>query len=613
MEGRSADGQARPDGASAPQPEPAPQPLRYRVHHSFIWLNCLRAAIALVAVGCLSLAMTLAEGALGLSSKDVAASIVVSLVVVGCLLAVLVVLVIYYWVAYRHLYYELGAEEFDLYSGIVTRRRVHVPYGRVQSVDQQATLLQRLFGVCTVTIDTAGGAANKAVIVPYVRVAQAEQLRAELFARKQGAPVGANGLASVPDAPAADAPIRPSGGASAYRVGGNILDAAAGVWRRVRGVFGGAAQPTGEPVSFEYGLSNVELLLTGLSNNTAFFVVMLSVLGTIAQVSSTVATAVGLSDSLLDYAATAGLYVLAGGAVVTLFVVALAVLSAAVWLVSAVGACISYGGFRVRRRGRRIEVERGLLQHRVQGIDVDRVQYVRIEQGFIRRLAGFCEISIGKVDAHDAGDGRNQNLTDLNGVVIHPFARLEDVPDILSGLLPEFAGAPTSMTTPPPCALRRAVIRHGVLRGVGFWLAVAVAAVHIVAHAFLNSSELVDALVLSYVDSAAMVGYVVCVALFALNVAGAALWFRDTGFACNDRFMQVSTGGFSRETVCIPRGKIQQACVRANPLQRNDHVATIAADTAAGVGGTAFRVVDVRDEDAEAWLAWARPRPSVVE
>ena len=46
------------------------------------------------------------------------------------------------------------------------------------------SLLQRIVGVCTVTIDTAGGADNKALVVPYVEKSAAEQIRRELFMRK---------------------------------------------------------------------------------------------------------------------------------------------------------------------------------------------------------------------------------------------------------------------------------------------------------------------------------------------------------------------------------------------------------------------------------------------
>ena len=69
--------------------------------------------------------------------------------------------------------------------------------------------------------------------------------------------------------------------------------------------------------------------------------------------------------------------------------------SLVLWLLSAIGACVSYGGFRACRRDNRIEVEHGLLQHRFQGVDVDRVQSVMVKQSFIRRLLG-RELSLGQ-------------------------------------------------------------------------------------------------------------------------------------------------------------------------------------------------------------------------
>lgn len=61
------------------------------------------------------------------------------------------------WLSWKHLSYELLPEEFNLYSGILNKKRRHVPYQRVQSVNQQAGVLQRVLGVCDVKIDTAGG------------------------------------------------------------------------------------------------------------------------------------------------------------------------------------------------------------------------------------------------------------------------------------------------------------------------------------------------------------------------------------------------------------------------------------------------------------------------
>ena len=103
--------------------------------------------------------------------------IIIPLLIYGLLVALA------YW-AYRNLSFVFDEGEFSLYSGIIVKKRVHVPYARVQSVNHHATVIQRIFGICTVAIDTAGGAANKAVRIPYVSLSVAERLRSELFLRK---------------------------------------------------------------------------------------------------------------------------------------------------------------------------------------------------------------------------------------------------------------------------------------------------------------------------------------------------------------------------------------------------------------------------------------------
>src|SRR5699024_8932969 len=96
------------------------------------------------------------------------------------------------------------------------------------------------------------------------------------------------------------------------------------------------------------------------------------------------------------------------------------VVAAVMWLLSIVGSAISFGGFRACRRDNRIEVERGLLQHQFQGVSVDRVQSVIVKQSFIRRLLGYCELSLGKIDA--AAEGSDEQQKSLSqGMVVHPF------------------------------------------------------------------------------------------------------------------------------------------------------------------------------------------------
>ena len=279
--------QQPPQAWGAPQQPPAgPQDRqgvleRHHVHHSYIWLGSIQTAVMLLVVVLFSMGSAIV-GAISegdtITSSDGPVLVIVGLCVAGGLVLVVGLVALYQWVSYKHLYYELGPEEFNLYSGIFNKKRVHVPYQRIQSVDQRASLLQRVFGVCTVSIDTAGGASNKAVTVPFVQKSQAEALRRELFSRKQyqlsvqtgadpavaaAAAAAAAGMAVPGFAPQAGgmpgAPI-PGGSAVpgaylAHQSPGNVLDAPAELWNDVRGVFGGMHVDTGR-ITYEYGMSN---------------------------------------------------------------------------------------------------------------------------------------------------------------------------------------------------------------------------------------------------------------------------------------------------------------------------------------------------------------------
>ena len=615
-------GQPYPQQPLPQQPMPQ-EPPRHHVHHSYIWLGSIQAGAAMFFVvlvsGFSGFVGALADG------ETIGDDLPLLMLVIGAIVLGLVLIIglvaLFQWLSYKHLYYIIGPEEFNLYSGIFNKKRVHVPYQRIQSVDQRASLLQRVFGVCTVSIDTAGGSNNKAVQVPYVQKSQAEQLRTELFARKQYATAVQEGMAPQEAAvavAAASGVVLPQAGAagqaavagSAGQAPHNVLDAPAEIWTDVRGVFGGSAVDTGK-VTYEYGLTNKELLFTGLSNNTAFVLVILGILGGAAQFASQMAPVLtGMVDPLVgQFMLLSGQ--LFGGNLVAAGVALVLVIAAVMWLLSIVGSAISFGGFRACRRDNRIEVERGLLQHQFQGVSVDRVQSVIVKQGFIRRLLGYCELSLGKIDAAaESSDEQQKSLS--QGLVVHPFVKMSRVPEILAGLVPEFAGVPVESTPVAPVALRRALIRRGIIQGTGLWLAVIIAIGQLCSNAFIVPDG--DGVIaLFYINTGAFIGYALCLVLFVLDLVGAVLWFRGSGFAYNEHFMQVSNGGFARETVSFPRKKIQFGYTKTNPFQRRARTATVSARTAAGVGGTTIRLIDVCEEDARSWLDWLKPRGNVVE
>ena len=621
----------QPTAQSAPAVQPSAdlqpaEPPRHYVHHSYIWLGSLRSAgIIIVALGISLFSSMIGSFFEGAGRVDGFIVMVAGLGIAASIVVIFLLCLLYQWWSYKHLWYELGDEEFSLYSGIFNKKRVHVPYQRVQSVDQHASLLQRLFGVCTVNVDTAGGASHTAVTVPYLRKDQAEHLRMELYLHKrrilglgEEPPIASTNVAPVPAGDDARVPPAVPQGYVAVApnvasVGqpGNVLDIGAEVWDDVRGVFAGDAVNMGAS-SYEYGLTNKELILTGLSNNTGFVLALIGVLATVFQVVGGAMDVAGdAAGAVADAALTAGSALLGGNMV--LFGIVICIITVAImWAVSVAGTCIQFGGFKARRRGNRIEIEHGLLQHRIRGVDVDRVQSVIVKQGVIRRLLGYCELSLGKIDATDTSQGDQTQTTIQQGMVIHPFVKVDRVPEILDGIIPEFADAPAAETGLAPAALRRAIIRRGILQGAGFWIAVCVAVFQIVVNLVWHPTAPVEQMMLSYANVGAYAAYAVCLIIFVLEVISAVMWAKGSGFAFNRRFMRVVNSGLGCESVLFPRRKIQFGYTKTNPFQRRAKTATIAARTAAGTGGTTVRLIDVCEDDALTWLDWVRPQRDAV-
>lgn len=573
---------------------------RYRVHNSYIWLGSLGAVIALLFVLLVTSGGTfislLADPAEALPAAISLISVGVFMVVVAAIIVVMRLL------SYKHLYFTIGQDEFNLFSGIFNKQRVHIPYARIQSIDQHATLLQRIFGVCTVSIDTAGGASNKAVQIPYVTKQQAEWLRSQLFARKMQME---------------QATTTASGAGGAPTQSGNVLDVGKQVWDEVGGVFAGSYQDA-VPVTYEYGLTNKELLLAGISNNTAFAAIIVAILGVVGELMGVFSDQIADEGALLINDVSASIsagQIISGslaGACALIFGVMLII-----WIVGAIASCVNYGGFRARRRGPRIEVERGLLQHTLQGVNIDRVQAVVIKQTFIRRLLGYCELSLARIDAQsDPSESGQSNQRSQLGIVIHPFLKLSRANEVLSGLVPEYRDVPQEPIALSPKALRRGLIRRCIWQGGGFWCAVCAAILQIIVRALIPSTlevgptDTVNQLAIStggFTDVIFAIIYILALIIFIFDIVGAIMWARGSSFAYNHRFMQVTNAGLSRQTMNFPRQKIQYGTVRTNPLQRAAKTATIQARTAAGMGGTTIALIDVTEEAASAWLDWVRP------
>ena len=596
----------------------------YRVHKSYIFAAPILAVSAVLVVvllngmqGWIDLFFAIRDGKLAVNVMLVVVAVVGGLVLVNAAFIGL------YALAWRNMSYVFDEREFSYYSGIITKRRVHVPYARVQSVNHRASLVQRALGVCTVMIDSAGGSANKGVRVPYLRLETAERMRVELFMRKAAVAAGreaevafdsgavAAAMPALPDNGAvarcpigeaagqrATGPLSNSGQRATGALSGqaNVLDSAVGFAGDWRGAFGGAAVFGEEPVTYEHGLSNHELLLTTVSHDKPIVVALIVAFTFIFSIAFILLA----QDEVSRFFAAAAVPIVA---ITTLFT----------WAIGLISTLVSYGNFRVRRRGSRIEVERGLLTRVSSGIDIERVQSIEIRQSFVRRLIGYCEVSLGRVNAvSEQNKGNNNSSVQAKGLVVHPFVKVDRVDEILAGLTPELADRPRRSECKPMAkpVLRRALLRRCLWFNWALWITVIVGITWAVIDYFVRSGGI------QFADAAGQAQYAhfmagslglvveACAIFTAIDAVGAVLWARHSGCAWNRRYLLVHNDGLSTAECIIPRQKIQSGATRSNPFQRRLSLVTLQAVTAAGAGSTLVRLIDAPAEDGADYLEW---------
>lgn len=606
-------------------PASATDPVKHKLNHSYIWLGALRVLPVIIVAAFASSTELIIDLALDSATGGYGFLAILALLIIILLVTGIVMLVRF--ISYRYIWYEYAGDEFSYYSGIISKKRVHIPYQRIQSINQKASLFQRIAGVCTVSIETAGGAENKAVILPYVEKSAAEALRRELFERKQLAQMKEAGIqipaaassaniASPTGAPVTSipAPANPSVQAAPV-AGGNALDTPAQIANDFRGVFGGDAIDMGT-ITHEYGLSNKQLALAAITGKSSFTMVFFSIVMAAASLISSIAFLLGTSeDEIFDTLSSLinlipSSWIIGAIASVVGFVLIIMVV---VWVVMVVSTCISYGGFRTRRRGARIETEYGIISHNFNGIDIDRIQSIEINQSFFQRLLKSCTLSLARVASASQESSSDAKKAAQTNLVIHPFVKLDQVDAVLENLLPEWGGLPQADKKLPQRARRRALTRRAILQGGGVWLAVITfvtmffIALPIQLDAF-SSSELSDYLAFYLVaDIISRVLYVIALLLFVLDIIGALLWHRGSGFGYDRRYITITNSGFSTNRTITPRMKVQLATLQTNPLQRHRHLTTIIAFTAAGVGSSTLKLIDVEQDAAKAWFDWCHP------
>ena len=470
---------------------------------------------------------------------------------------------------YLRFQYELDGDTLTVESGVFARQSRQIPLGRVQNLDVEQNILNRLLGLAIVRFETAGGSATEATL-DAVDEREVERLRNYVRTHDRDAAteteaVTESGPESATSGRSAHADLPGATGPSPAQTG----DSQAGVDRSSSASsLDGDGQPDG---SLLFAFDQRELLTYALVSvrpaapvlTLASLPLGMDVVWAVLRFNATLAGA-SLSGPVVRWLVstppTARLAVFVALSLVQFLLLAL--------VVSVALTVIEYYGFRLTRADGDLRYERGLLRRYSGNIPLEKVQTVTIRENVLMRRFGYATLAV-----ETAGySGGNQQST--QGVAV-PLAPREEVYELARDIEPF---ADLDFDRPPKRARRRYLARFSL----------AAAGLTAVAYA-------VDSLVLE-------TGYWWLAALLFLPVVPAAhLRWRHRGFDLGDSVLATRSGFWRRTTRVVPYYRLQTVFVTRSPFQRRRDLATVGADTASSsslLGGVA-RVYDIDEGTAK--------------
>ena len=516
----------------------------------------------------LSVIVTAVRGAWGLMvlvafalAGDILAGDLRTLGILAAVSAViLAVCVVLSWIVWRTRTWELTEEGIVLCRGILSKKRLQVPYEHVHTIQMGSGLLERLFGLIKLDFDTGAAVAEgEATTIEGLRAGEAQALREEIFRRKRAA-------------------VMPSGEKDANAA--NSVESAAD-----------KSVPSEDSPLATYRLEGKELLLAAASQTSAVTqaaaLVILLVNGVNQLIEWGVLDLVGAGEEISRAPLTTVVPVVAATVLLAILVGGLA--SFAVNL-------LRFGGYRADRYADRVTIEHGLLSRSSRTLALERVQYVTIRQGVLRQLIGYADVRAQVVASPGETDGE---LTST--VLLHPFLRVSEIDGFLAEVLPSYAGVLDAVQLG---RLGKPARRRAVVRSVVWWpclMALAAGALWLT-----GGSGLVRELAWLLRPLLVMAALVSAIVLAALLVNALRSW-SAARYGHTARELVLVSGGLTRQTVIAPRSHLQRMELARNPFQRRAGVTTLSVRTAS----TTFEGLSLRDlpEDAaDELLAWFRPR-----
>lgn len=314
-------------------------------------------------------------------------------------IGVVVLIFVYGVLAWYRFTYRIEQGELRIEYGLIIRKKRYIPFERIQSLDLSEGILQRLFGLVKVKVETAGsggmGLQDGEAVLTAITKQDAEEIH--------------NYLVSI------------------KRTGKLELDE--------------QEQETHDDLL--YKISTKELLMLA-STSGGVGVVISAVLAFVFQFEEFIPY-----EQIFDGVEH---FVQSGVVFVSIVVFAGFLLA---WVIALFGTMLKYANFTVRKVDNDLVITRGLLEKRQFTIPLNRIQAVRVSENLIRQPLGYASAYLESA----GGSALDQ---ESSKVIILPIVKKSRIPDLLGPYLSDYQFR-TNLTAAPRRAYVRYLLKGWIL------------------------------------------------------------------------------------------------------------------------------------------------------
>lgn len=302
---------------------------------------------------------------------------------------------------WRRFTYRLDEDQLLVRKGVFTQEEKFISFSKIQSVNMEESLFHRIYRLCSLRIEPAGGEKKGDAVLPAISLQEAERIRSVIYEKR-----------SRQDGEAVEERGRECGEENVGPLPEQNRE----------------KQPpllTLGPEAVLLHVSGKQLLYAAMTSGNIGLT--FAFLGVIYQTFDKVIPEKWLGDVFQQITQS-------GFSVIALICL---LLGGAAWFISLVLYSFKYWGFKVLKRGDEFVISYGLVNKHSLTFHPSRVQAVQIVEGVLRKPFGFASIQLAVINAKS-----NEK------VILHPFIQIEHMPGFLQEVLPKYEWYPIEKKAP---------------------------------------------------------------------------------------------------------------------------------------------------------------------